>query len=272
MAGVFELIGNWEIWKLIGNWSLVIGHFFFKIAPMDLSIIIPAYNEEDRIKNTLLAIADYLAECKLNAEIIVVDDGSTDRTADVVSSKKEKIKYLKLVRYKKNMGKGYAIKKGVEEAAGEYILFTDADNSTPIEELGKLWNALGNHADMAIGSRYLRNHSVKIKQPWYRIWIGRLGNLVIRLFLVSGVRDTQCGFKLFTRGAAREIFKRQQIHRFGFDMEALVIARELGYRVVEIPVSWFNSNESRLRPIRDSFKTLRELFEIKMNLWKKRYK
>lgn len=239
---------------------------------MDLSIIIPAYNEEDRIKNTLLAIHDYLHECKLHAEIIVVDDGSTDKTAEIVRAKQAKIKNIYLLQYKPNRGKGYAIRKGIEAARGEYILFTDADNSTPIEELGKLWNAMGKDADIAIGSRYLRSHSVKIKQPWYRIFIGRLGNLVIRWFLVPGIRDTQCGFKLFTIRAAQEIFKRQKIHRWGFDMEALAVARNLGYKIVEIPVSWFNSSASRLRPILDSFRTLRELLEIRINLWRGRYR
>lgn len=238
-----------------------------------ISIIIPAYNEADRIKNTLLKVRDYIENRNLNAEIIVVNDGSTDLTAFIVESEKNKIKNLSLLNYEQNRGKGYAIRKGIEAARGQYILFTDADNSTPIEQLHNLLTALqSNKGDIAIGSRYLPNSSIKIKQPLYRILIGRLGNIVIRFLLIKGIYDTQCGFKLFKHAVAKKIFQKQKITRWGFDIEALTIAKMLNYKIIEIPVSWFNSNTSRLRPIRDSFRTLRELISIKFNLLRGKYR
>lgn len=238
----------------------------------ELSIIIPSYNEENRIKNTLLAINDYLEDKKINAEIIIVNDGSKDRTCLVVESYKQKNQHIKLINLNKNQGKGFAVKTGVDASDGKYILFTDADNSTPIEEFEKLSMQMKTkNAKLAIGSRYLHDSNVKIKQPYYRILIGRIGNFLIRLFLIDDIKDTQCGFKLFEHKVAKEIFSFQKVKRFGFDMEALVIAENLGYKIIEVPVSWFNSAESRFRPIKDSFRTLRDLVYIKLNLWSGRY-
>jgi dolichyl-phosphate beta-glucosyltransferase len=237
------------------------------------SIIIPSYNEENRIKSTLLLVDDYLISNNIDAEIIVVSDGSSDKTEFIVDELRKKIRNLQLIRYSKNNGKGYAVKIGVENSRGEYILFLDADNSTPIEELDVLYKKLiETKSQIAIGSRYLSKSNVKIKQPKYRIALGRLGNMLVRFFLIPGIKDTQCGFKMFTQKSAQDIFSQQKIKRFGFDIEALVIAKHLGYKIVEVPVSWFNSAESRVRPVRDALRTLRDLIYIKLNLWRGLYK
>ncbi len=264
-------------WNFLGNkfWTFTIKHKenqTISAFTYDLSIVIPAYNEENRIKNTLLSINDYLSNNEINAEIIVVSDGSKDQTVDIVKSYQNKIPNLRVINLGKNAGKGAAVKQGIIASKGKLILFTDADNSTPIEEFTKLQKKLTeNNAQIAIGSRYMNDSSVKIKQPTYRIFLGRAGNLLIRIFLIDGIRDTQCGFKLFTSDAAKNIFHFQKVKRFGFDMEALVVASHLGYKIIEVPVSWFNSVESRVRPIKDAIITLKDLVYIKLNLWSGRY-
>lgn len=238
----------------------------------ELSIIIPAYNEENRIKNTLLIIRDFIEGKNINSEIIVVNDGSLDKTRGIVEKIRHKIPNLKLIDLCKNSGKGFAVKKGIEASQGKFILFTDADNSTPIEEFEKLSQRMKeSKANIAIGSRYLRDSDVRIKQPVYRILLGRIGNFLIRLFLIDEIKDTQCGFKLFEHKVAREVFSFQKVKRFAFDMEVLVIAENMGYKIVEVPVSWFNSPESRVRPIKDALRTLKDLIYIKLNLWSGRY-
>lgn len=237
-----------------------------------LSIIIPAYNEEKRLPDTLKSIAEYLKTIDKEIEVIVVDDGSSDNTTQVAEEMKSAIKNLKVINYIENRGKGYAVKTGMLAAKGDYTLFMDADNATPIEEVEKLW-PFASGFDVVIGSRHLKTSNVVIKQPWYRILISRLGNFVIQALLLKGVKDTQCGFKLFNKKAAKEIYSRQKIDRWGFDMEILAIAQKtLGYKIKEVPVSWYNSPDSRLRPIRDGFRTLRELFKIKYNLITGKYK
>lgn len=239
---------------------------------LELSIVIPAYNEENRIHNTLSTIHDFIETRKIKAEIIVVNDGSLDKTDEVTRKIQHKIPILKLINLAKNSGKGFAVRKGVEESRGKLILFTDADNSTPIEEFQKLLKSMkDSKANIAIGSRYLPGSDVQIKQPLYRILLGRIGNLLIRLLLIDDIKDTQCGFKLFEQKAAREVFDFQRVKRFAFDIEALVIAENMGYKIAEVPVSWFNSTESRVRPIKDALRTLRDLIYIKLNLWGGRY-
>lgn len=238
----------------------------------DLSIIIPAYNEEKRIGKTIEAIQNYINQENLDAEIIIVSDGSKDKTIKITEEYTKNDKRIKLISYTKNQGKGFAIKTGVNASEGKYILFTDADNSTPIEELKKImYRHETKKAEVVIGSRYLEKSSIHIGQPRYRVLIGRLGNFLIQLLLLDGIKDTQCGFKFFEHAAAKEIFSRQKIQRFGFDMEALVIAKNLGYKIEEVPVNWFNSAESRVRPIKDSWITFRELIHIKLNLLAGRY-
>lgn len=237
-----------------------------------LSIIIPAYNEEKRLPGTLESIAEYLKQIDKEIEVIVVDDGSSDNTTKVAEKMKSDIKNLKVINYGENRGKGYAVKTGMLAAKGDYTLFMDADNATPITEIEKLW-PFASGFEVVIGSRHLKTSNVVIKQPWYRILISRLGNFVIQALLIKGIKDTQCGFKLFSKKAAKEIYSRQKIDRWGFDMEILAIAQKiLGYKIKEVPVSWYNSPDSRLRPIRDGFRTLRELIKIKINLISGKYK
>ena len=237
----------------------------------DVSIVIPAYNEEHRISNTLFLIDAYRRRKRLRAEIIVVSDGSTDGTAALIRRRTKDIAHLIPIVYRKNRGKGFAVRRGIDAAQGKYILMIDADNSTPIEEYEKLAKKIKNK-HIAIGSRYIKNSKVKRKQSSLRIFIGRFGNALIRLFLIDGIADTQCGFKLFEHRAAKEIFCRQKVKRFGFDVEALVIAKTLNYKIVEVPVSWFHATESRFRPIRDALRTTIDLVYIKLNLWSGRYR
>ncbi len=263
------------VWNFLGNklWTFrdklrSIRHR--EAYPFELSVIVPAYNESKRISSTLSHIHEYLQKSSLTFEIIVVDDGSKDHTTQVVEEIAKTMPELQVIHYMLNQGKGYAVKRGVEASQGRFILFTDADNSTPIQEFDKVFPLLKTH-EVVIGSRYLADSNVVVKQPRYRIILGRLGNFLIRSFLIDGIKDTQCGFKTFQHGAAQEIFARMKIKRFGFDMELLAIAKLLQYSIQEVPVNWYNSPDSRVRPIKDAFHTLRELIAIKLNLWGGRY-
>lgn len=263
------------MWNFLANkyWTFKDRIFYApsrEIYDYDVSVIVPAYNEQHRIKKTLEALDNYFSDRPITRQIIVVDDGSTDNTSAVVKALKEGINDLSVITYHPNAGKGHAIKKGVEESRGEYVLFTDADNSTPIEEFDKFYPLLRDN-QVVIGSRYISGSNIVVKQPYYRVLIGRLGNKLIQFLLLDGVNDTQCGFKAFQHEAAKQIFNRMKVNRFGFDIEMLSIARLLNFTVREIPVSWYNSNESRIRPIKDALKTFGELVYIKLNLWGGRY-
>jgi len=238
----------------------------------ELSIVIPCYNEALRIKSTFKCIESYIKKAKINCEVIFVNDGSLDNTREILEEFVTQDNKYKLINLSKNEGKGSAIMNGVMKAKGKYILFTDSDNSTPIEEFSKLYSILlEKNADICIGSRYLDRKLVKIKQPWYRILISRLGNFLISLVLIDGIKDTQCGFKLFRSQVAKEIFNMQKIKRFGFDMEVLIIAKHYKFKIVEVPVSWINSTDSRFRLVQDSLITLKDLIYIKLNLICGRY-
>lgn len=229
-----------------------------------LSIIVPVFNEEKRIGKCIQELKKYFSTQKYSYEIIFVDDGSTDETV-------EKIKVFKLISYKINRGKGYAVRKGVAAAQGKYILFMDADLSTPPQELEKLL-PFTNDFSVIIGSRYLNNTSIKIKQPFFRRVLSRSANLLIKIMLGLDFYDTQCGFKLFENSAAKAIFSRATINRWGFDIEILAIAKRLGYNVREVAVDWFDDPRSRLRAGRAAWQTLQELFTIKKNILKGKYK
>ncbi len=236
---------------------------------IDISIVIPAFNEEKRIINTLNLISGFFDNKKLNYEIIVVDDGSRDNTVGVV--KESGIKRLKLIQNAENNGKGYCVRACVLSASGCYILFTDADNSTPISEFDKIYPYFGRFK-VIIGSRYIKKSDIRIKQPLYRRFVSRLGNILIRNILNCNLYDTQCGFKAFEKSAAKEIFKRVTVKRFGFDMEALAISRMLGYEVKEVGVSWINDPKSKVHIVKDSIRTFIDLLQVKLNIWLGRYK
>lgn len=233
-----------------------------------LSIVIPAYNEEKRIGATLEKIQDFLSSQPYSSEIILADDGSTDRTIQV--AKELNIEGLKIVRNERNMGKGAATRKGILSASGELLLFSDADLSTPIEEVNKLIRAIQEGYDVAIGSRALPDSEIIVHQPFYRETMGRVFNLFVRMLVLKGIKDSQCGFKLFKAEVARKVFAEQQLSGFAFDVEILLLARRAGYRIKEVPVRWINSPASRVSPTRDAIKMFTDLLKLR-RLYKKRY-
>lgn len=275
MASKLITSGLVLMWNFLANKYWTFKDRIFYVPSRDtydyaVSIIVPAYNEELRIKKTLESINNYFLDKRITRQIIVVDDGSSDNTAEAVAALKKEINGLTLISYQTNYGKGYAVKKGVEQSHGALILFTDADNSTPIEEFDKFHPLLLDN-QVVIGSRYISGSNIVVTQPKYRACLGRVGNKLIQFFLLDGVNDTQCGFKAFQHDAAKQIFNRMKVNRFGFDMEILSIARLLNFTISEVPVSWYNSPESRIRPIKDAFRTFTELIYIKLNLWGGRY-
>lgn len=231
---------------------------------MRLSVVIPAYNEERRIIKTLARICAYLRKAGIDGEIIVVDDGSTDNTSPLVRAFIKEHGRARLIINPVNCGKGFSVKRGILTAGGEYVLFTDADNSTPIQELNKMLPYLEKReADVLIGSRSLERSMIKISQPWFRSTMGKVFNYFVRLFLYGDFMDTQCGFKCFTHEAARGIFETQKFSGFSFDIEVLYIAKMKGYRVKEVPVIWVNSLKSRVNPVTDALFMLADIFRLK---------
>jgi len=227
-----------------------------------LSIVIPAYNEAKRLPATLKDVDKYLRQRDYAYEILVVDDGSTDETVAVVESLR--VPHLRIIKNRENRGKGYTVKNGMDKASGKYILFMDADNASTILELEKLLpHLVSRRFEVAIGSRYKSPTFIKKRQPFYRVLLGRGGNWLIQLILLPGINDTQCGFKLFTHQAAKNIFKHQTVERFGFDIEILRIAKALGYRIKEEPVVWRDDPNTNVRFFRDGLRTLRDLALIK---------
>jgi dolichyl-phosphate beta-glucosyltransferase len=240
-----------------------------------ISVVIPAYNEEERIGATVLRIKDYLEKKGYEYEIIVVDDGSNDKTAEVVARflprSQGGLPQIQLLQNKGNKGKGFSVKRGVLNSKGDYILFSDADLSTPIEELDKLLEYIKSGFDIAIGSRGLKESDVQIHQAWHRERMGKIFNLLVRIFVLRGIKDTQCGFKCFSRGVAYKLFPKQLLEGFGFDVEILYLARKKGYSIKEVPVKWYNSPQTRVNALRDSIRMFMELVKIRINDWKGKY-
>lgn len=273
---------------------------------MFLSVIIPAYNEEKRLPDTLKKVRDYLGRQKYDWEVLVVDDGSADRTAVVANDLIKDWPGFQIIGYQPNRGKGYAVKTGMLSAKGDWRLLMDADNSTDISEIEKLWpfipaasgrpslsgsltnllappdggarpplrsgHPLGrtDSYDIVIGSRYLNKDSIKVKQPLGRRVVSRLGNVLVRVLLGIKSADTQCGFKLFSAQSAEKIFPLQTIDRWGFDMEILTIAIKKGYRIKEVAVDWYDADDSQVKKSA-ALQTLKELLAIKWNLLRGRY-
>ena len=237
-----------------------------------LSIVIPAYNESQRIGSSLESILAYVRSRNLSAEIIVVDDASSDNTAELVGGWARSHPEARLLSNSKNRGKGFSVRRGVLEARGEWVLFTDADLSAPIEETDKLVAALEREqAAAAVGSRALERELVGIHQSFFREWSGRFFNVLVRLLTGLKIHDTQCGLKLFRREATRRAFKLQTSRRFGFDPELLFLIERTAGRVVEVPVQWDNSSATKVRFLRDSSQMFLDLIRIRWNQFRGRY-
>ena len=241
-------------------------------APPELSLIIPAYNEEARLPATLRRIAEYVRASNRPTEVIVVDDGSRDRTAEVARSFVSEIPSLRMVSNGVNRGKGFSVRRGALEARGRIVLFTDADLSAPIEEADKLLAALsGAQAEVAIGSRALDRSLIEVHESPFREFAGIIFNKIVRICLFLPFVDTQCGFKAFLRERCRILFEQQRIERFGFDPELLFLARRHGLRAVEIPVRWAHSPATRVHMVRDSLLMFLEVLQIRWNALARRY-
>lgn len=236
-----------------------------------LSVIIPAYNEEKRIGPTLESVNEYLKRQDYSYEIIIVANNCTDKTDEVVREYQKKIKNLKLIDIQNGCGgKGCAVKIGIEKALGDYMVFMDADNSTRIFEIDKFWPYFKNGFDVVIGSRALKDSEIKSRQPWYREFLGRIANVLVQIVLLLKIYDTQCGFKAFTRRAALNIFSKQKIVGWGFDMEVLALAKKFNFKIKEVPITWFNAPESKVS-FGSYLSTFKELFQIRWWLWRGKY-
>lgn len=234
---------------------------------MHLSVVIPAYNEAKRITKTLISIRDYLFKQSYGWEVLVVSDGSEDNMVEVVNKFISENKGFRLIDNKKNNGKGYVIRQGVLEAEGDYRLFTDADNSTTIDHLEKFWPYTKEGYNVVIGSIEIEGAEIFEHAQWYRRWLGRVSKYLIRFMAgLWDIHDTQRGFKLFSAKAAKDIFPRVKINRFGFDFEVLALAKKLGYKIKEVPVKWSNPGESKVS-LKSYIATLKELLKVRWYLW-----
>ena len=232
---------------------------------MTYSIVIPAYNEGARLGPTLEKVLAYVRQQGWDAEVIVVNDGSRDNTAEIVHEFAARNPILSLVENPGNRGKGYAVRNGMLNARGEVILFSDADLSSPIEEMPKLLEAVAAGADIAVGSRWLRPELQSHRQSLHRQLFGRIFNGLNRIILGLRFKDTQCGFKAFTRSAAQKILPLQRIERWGFDPEILFLARKFGFRVDEVAVRWAHVGGTRINPLLDGARMFQEMVRIRWN-------
>ncbi len=240
---------------------------------MKLSVIIPAYNEAKRIGKTLKSISSYLKKQEYESEIVVVNDGSTDKTTETVKKFQKEINNLRLIDNEKNKGKGGVVKQGMLAGEGDYLLFTDADNSTDIKHVEKMWPEFEKGADVVIGTRDSRDRKgakQAVPQPAWKRMVADIGNLVIQLLLLPGIWDTQCGFKAFTRETGKKLFKKSKGFKWAFDIEILKLARKMDYEIALVPVYWINDPESRFK-LKGYTRFFKEFFKIKWYFLKGKY-
>lgn len=238
-----------------------------------LSVIIPAYNEEKTIGETLLSIDKYLSKQNYDYEIIVEADGSKDKTVEVARNFQKMVKNLIVYDNQPNHGKGWVVKKGMLEAKGDFRMFMDADNATTIDHMEKAWPFLKQDYEVAIGTRDSRDHKdaqQAVPQSFFKRTLGDVGNILIQILVLWGIWDTQCGFKVFSAKAAQEIFSKMTIDRWGWDIEALSLAKAMGYKIGKFPVYWINNPYSRVK-LSTYLKVFVELFEVKINLMTDKY-
>jgi dolichyl-phosphate beta-glucosyltransferase len=231
----------------------------------ELSIIIPAYNEGSRIVPTVREIVSYCREARRSFEVILVDDGSRDNTSSVGRQLCQELPELRLIRLAANHGKGYAVRTGMLNALGQNLLFADADGATPFSEIERLELALAGGAEVVVGSRAVREEGTRVNAKLYRHFVGRTFHMLVEWLADSGVKDTQCGFKLFRSSAAQELFSRMRMNGFSFDVEVLLMARKQGYKVAEVPINWSHQPGSKVRLARDSVAMAIDLFRIRAN-------
>lgn len=227
-----------------------------------LSVIIPAYNEEKRLPTTLESVHKFLSDAERDFEIIVVDDGSSDSTCEVVKAFSVDHCGIRLITHSPNQGKGYSVREGMLKAEGELLLIDDADGASPIEELVRLENAISEGADIAIGSRAKPGNETVVRALSHRKHMGNTFNLVVQSLLLKGIYDTQCGFKLFKREAAMDLFSIAKLNRYAFDVEILYLARQKGYVIEEVPINWTNVEGSKINLVTDPLSMLFEIGKI----------
>jgi dolichyl-phosphate beta-glucosyltransferase len=227
-------------------------------------VIVPAFNEEERIRPTLERLAEYYGAQDYDWDVTVVSDGSADDTNEIVKEFALHHPAFRLLAYYPNKGKGYAVRRGMLEAQGALVLFCDADLATPQEETEKLLPHMEDGADVAIGSRPLKESRLEKRQPIHRELMGRLFNKLVQMLAIRGIDDTQCGFKMFRREVARDVFSRCELDGFSFDFEALMVARDLGYRIDEVPIRWMHQEGSKVVLLRDGPRMLRDLVKLRL--------
>jgi dolichyl-phosphate beta-glucosyltransferase len=226
-----------------------------------LAVVIPAYNEEPRIERSLERVREYLSGQGYSWSVLVVSDGSTDATPDIAARFASNDPRFAVNAYTPNQGKGCAVRTGMIEAEADWLLLCDADLAAPIEEVEKLFAA---GKPVAIGSRPLRESKLEVRQPWWRELAGRAFNAAVQLLAIRGIKDTQCGFKLFRRDAAKEIFPRCRLNGYGYDFEALMLAQRLGHEIAEVPIRWAHQEGSKVRLLRDGLRMLRDLVLLRL--------